>query len=482
MVSVLVVTLTGYAWASMQGLVSGLTLTDVIGSDAGGPLPADGSRDILLVGLDSRTDAQGNPLPEEILRKLRAGVADGELNTDTLIMLHIPNDGSKAVALSLPRDSFVDIPNGYGQHKINSAYGRGKTVERRRLEQEEGVTDPRELELKSSQEGAKVLISSIEQLSGRTIDNYASINLLGFYEITKALGGVDVCLNDAVQDTYSGANFAKGQQTISGAKALSFVRQRHGLPRGDIDRVIRQQVFMAGLARKVLSAGTLANPSKLSSLMDAVKKSIVLNQGWDVLGFAKQMSGLSGGQIEFRTIPIQSLSMDTPDGSAVQVDPAEVQAFIQGLSKTGAPPAGAPPTKDPANAQITVQVMNTTGTTGLAAKVMGTLTSLGFTEGGTGNDQPRDATVVRHAPGEEAKAKRVSDALANKPPIEADPAMSPGKVTVLLGADYPTEIPAAGGGAQPGRSVIPADRQQPPSTPPLNSDKPITANGVTCVN
>ena len=92
MVSVLVLTITGYAWAAMKGLVDGLTMADVIGEDTG-ELPADGARDILLVGMDSRVDAQGNPLPQDMLAKLNAGVADGELNTDTLILVHIPNDG-----------------------------------------------------------------------------------------------------------------------------------------------------------------------------------------------------------------------------------------------------------------------------------------------------------------------------------------------------------------------------------------------------
>ena len=232
MVSVLVLTITGYAWAAMKGLVDGLTMADVIGEDTG-ELPADGARDILLVGMDSRVDAQGNPLPQDMLAKLNAGVADGELNTDTLILVHIPNDGRKAVALSLPRDSYVNIP-GFGQHKINSAYARGKAAAKERLRQE-GVTDEQELEVRSNQEGAKTLIATVEALTGQTVDNYASINLLGFYEITNAVGGVEVCLNQATRDPYSGANFKAGRQSISGVDALAFVRQRHGLLRGDLD-------------------------------------------------------------------------------------------------------------------------------------------------------------------------------------------------------------------------------------------------------
>jgi LCP family protein required for cell wall assembly len=184
--------------------------------------------------------------------------------------VHIPNDGSKAVAISLPRDTYVDIPGGYGKHKINSAYARAMLTARKDL-QKTGVTDPKELDVQANQAGARELIDTVQNLTGSTIDNYAAVNLLGFSEITKAVGGVDVCLNNNVKDEYSGANFTKGQHTISGVEALEFVRQRHGLPNGDLDRVVRQQVFMAGMARKVLSAGTLTNPGKLNDLIEAIK-------------------------------------------------------------------------------------------------------------------------------------------------------------------------------------------------------------------
>src|SRR5699024_7880600 len=169
---------------SMHGLVSGLTTADVIDSDAGGSAPADGTTDILLVGMDSRTDAKGNPLPQDLLRKLDAGAKGEPLNTDTMILLHIPNDTSQAVAISLPRDSYVDIP-GYGKHKLNSAYARAKTTAKQELAGTD-VSDAAELERRSDERGAKKLIESVESLVGRTIDHYAAVNLLGFYSITKA--------------------------------------------------------------------------------------------------------------------------------------------------------------------------------------------------------------------------------------------------------------------------------------------------------
>ncbi|WP_460444040.1 LCP family protein, partial [Amycolatopsis cihanbeyliensis] len=488
-VSLLVLSATGYGWAAMQGLVDGLTFADVIESKDTGELPADGARDILLVGMDSRTDAQGNPLPEDMLAKLDAGVADGELNTDTLIFVHIPNDGSKAVALSLPRDSYVDIPGGYGKHKINSAYARGKLDAKEEL-QAEGVSDAKELEVRSNQAGAKTLIKTVEGLTGSTIDNYASINLLGFYEITQAIGGVDVCLKQATNDPYSGARFEKGPTTVEGIEALSFVRQRHGLPRNDLDRVVRQQVFMAGLARKILSAGTLADPDKLSDLTEAIKKSVVLNKGWDILGFAQRMKGLTGGQIEFRTIPVANVAYETPsDGTAVQVDPREVRTFVRNLAggedKQDQPDSGVP------NSAVTVDVFNGAGTTSLAAGVSQTLSGQGFTAGQTGNAEARQGTVVRVPEGEQAMGDQVAGALDDSGgPIEVqeDPSIAAGHATILLGTDYPDSAAAGGSrqnSAQSGTGQTPpASGQQEESSAAEQAEEeaPITADGVICVN
>ncbi|MFB9930202.1 LCP family protein [Amycolatopsis halotolerans] len=483
-VSLLVMGLTGYAWASLQGLVNGLSYSDVIGDGAGGDKPADGARDILLVGLDSRTDAQGNPLPADLLAQLNAGESDGELNTDTLIMVHIPNDGSKAVAMSLPRDSYVDIP-GYGKHKINSAYARAMLQARKDL-QAQGVTDPKELDVKANQAGAKLLIATIQQLTGSTIDNYAAINLLGFSDITKAIGGVDVCLKDNVDDDYSGAKFTKGQHTIDGVQALEFVRQRHGLPRGDLDRVVRQQVFMAGMARKILSAGTLTDPGKLNSLVDAIKKSVVLNQNWDIFSFAQQMKGLTGGQLEFRTIPVDNVEYRTPnDGVAVKVDPAKVKAFVQGLTGPQAGADGAPAQQqkpDQSHKDTTVDVRNASDRTGLAATVSKQLVDKGFTAGDTDNASSRKTTVIWVPSGGEAAGQAVADALGTKATVQEDKSVPKGHVKVFLGSDYQ---PSAGASSGTGAAQAPpAQQAAPPATPsgPGSDDQPITADGVPCVN
>ncbi|HEY2057075.1 MAG TPA: LCP family protein [Amycolatopsis sp.] len=332
-VSTLVVAATGYAWAQLHRLDAGIVTADIIppaaqvpDAPAGQPLQV--AQNILLVGLDSRTDSNGNPLPQNVLDALHAGSsADGGDTTDTMIVVHVPVGGAAATAISIPRDSYVDVP-GFGKHKINSAYSRARAASRSNL-QAQGLSGP-QLEVAADAEGAKSAIAAVSELTGLTINHYAAVNLAGFAALSQAVGGVQVCLNAPVHDTYSGANFPSGPQTLSGAQALAFVRQRHGLPNGDLDRIARQQAFLAGMAKNVLSAGTLTNPAQLGALVDALQGSVVLDQGWDILSFAQQLHGISSGSIGFVTIPVQSLSLATPsDGDAVKVDPAQVKTFVQ---------------------------------------------------------------------------------------------------------------------------------------------------------
>ncbi|HEX6358564.1 LCP family protein [Actinophytocola sp.] len=436
LLSLLVLVGTGYYSNRLDNFNDSLTTADVIDAP---PVekPADGAIDILMVGMDSRTDAQGNPLSKEQLAMLSAGVADGEQNTDTLIMIRIPNDGAPAVGVSMPRDSYVEIP-GYGQHKINSAYARAKIDARAQLE-EEGVSNPAELQVKSNAVGAKKLIDTVQDLTGATIDHYAEVNLLGFYDITNAIGGIDVCLNAPVRDKYSGANFPAGPQTLAGTQALAFVRQRHGLTNGDLDRIKRQQVFMSGMAKKIMSGNMLAPGSEtLDKLQAAIQKSVVLDKGWNVLQFATQMTTITGGNVDFQTIPTGSIDLKTEsDGSAVEVDPDDVKAFVAGLlgTKTGTSESGAPDAAAD-NSKITVNVYNATDRKGLATGVAKVLTGEGFVEGAVDNADARSSTVVRHATGEQDFGTRVGSALGGNVQVEEDANLPAGSVSVLLGEDY----------------------------------------------
>jgi LCP family protein required for cell wall assembly len=336
--SVLALGAAGYGWTQLHRLTTGMATADVIEPAARLPASTGSSapvpeQNILLVGIDSRTDAQGNPLPRALLDQLHAGgSSSGGDTTDTMIVVHIPAGGASATAISIPRDSYVQIAGGYGQHKINSAYSYGKQAALSQLG-EQGVKGA-ELTRQADAAGARVAIQTVEQFTGLTINHYAEVNLAGFYTLSLAVGGVPVCLKNPVHDSYSNADFPAGEQLVSGARALAFVRQRHGLG-SDLDRIARQQAFLSGMAKVVFGAGTLANPAKLSSLVDAIEQSVVVDQDWNLLTFADQLRGLSSGALTFETIPVQSISLQTPyDGDAVKVDPAQVQAFIAGLLGT----------------------------------------------------------------------------------------------------------------------------------------------------
>jgi LCP family protein required for cell wall assembly len=325
-VSMVVFGATWYGWVQVHQLTTGLTTADVIDPAVQSPM---GEQNLLVVGLDARTDAQGNPLPADVLSQLHAGGADeGGDTTDTMIVIHIPAGGGQATAISIPRDSYVQLASGFGQHKINSAYTYGKVATQQRL-RAQGVTGAA-LETESDQAGARTAIQTVQQFTGLTINHYAAVNLAGFAFISQAVGGVTVCLKAPVHDSYSGANFPAGPQTVSGSQALAFVRQRYGLPNGDLDRIKRQQAFMASMASSVLSGRTFTDSSKLRNVIAAIKKAVVLDAGFDILSVAQQLQGIRAGDIHFVTIPITSITLHTPDdGDAVQVDPMQVQTFIQ---------------------------------------------------------------------------------------------------------------------------------------------------------
>ena len=319
---------TGYGWSVRTQLHDHVVTSDVIDATTPPPQP-DQPFTALLVGLDSRTDAAGNPLPPELLAQLRAGEDQGQLHTDTIILLHVPaGPNARAVAVSIPRDSFVALADGSGQHKINSAYGRATAAAAKVLEAK-GVTGPA-LDRQSRDAGRRALVATVERFTGASIDHYAEINLAGFVEMTDAVGGVPVCLKRPEREVLSGIDLPAGPQVVEGANALAFVRQRHGLDGGDLDRIARQQAFLAGMAQRMLSAGTLSDPVAVRRLIDAITRHVVLDRGWNLDRLISQFRRMSGGDIRFVTIPTGTPALETPvDGIAVQVEPDRVKAFVE---------------------------------------------------------------------------------------------------------------------------------------------------------
>nr|WP_297616830.1 LCP family protein [Nocardia sp.] len=464
--AVLVLVVTGLGWHSVDQLVSSIERISDLGLGGG----SDGAVDILMVGIDARTDAHGNPLSDDERAMLHAGDEVG-LNTDTIVLIRVPNNGQSATAISIPRDSYVDIP-GLGMGKINSAFGVTKFNEQQKLI-DKGVT-PAEAETRSTLAGRQALIKAVTNLTGITVDHYAEVGLLGFVLLTDAVGGVDVCLNNPVYEPMSGADFPAGPQKLNGPEALSFVRQRHELPRGDLDRIVRQQVYMAQLVHQVLSAKVLTNPGRLKDLSDAVGRTIVLDDGWDVLSFLHELQDLSAGQVKFETIPVKDLNGWTENGeSVVRVDPVAVQKYV---AKTiDGDPQETTGGVDPST--VTVDLYNASGTGGLAGQVGQALAGKGFHTGTVDNwvGGPIQSSRVLAGSSSDANARAVASVLGGLPVIKQD-GMPEGAVRVVLASDYAG--PGSATGSQLDFTGTSTTMTPVPPAPPIDAGK----NGPKCVN
>lgn len=468
---------TGVAWSNVRSFEDGIFH---MSSPSLGHGADDGAIDILLVGLDSRTDAHGNPLSAEELATLRAGDEEAT-NTDTIILIRIPNNGKSATAISIPRDSYVQAP-GLGKTKINGVYGQTREAKRASLVQ--AGDSAADAATQGTEAGRDALIKTVADLTGVTVDHYAEIGLLGFALIADALGGVDVCLKEAVFEPLSGADFPAGQQTLNGPQALSFVRQRHDLPRGDLDRVVRQQAVMASLAHRVISSRTLSSPATLKRLQQAVQRSVVISSGWDIIDFVQQLQKLAGGSIAFATIPVLDEAGWSDDGmqSVVRVDPRQVQGWVTGLLHQQE--QGKTEQLAYIHAKTIASVINDTDIDGLAAAVSEVLDSKGFTLGSVANNDSGHVkgSQVRAAKTDDIGAQQVSQELGGLP-VVADASIPPGSVRVVLANDYtgPGSGLTADGQVTLARASNPgsaADANVPAPSPILTagSDKPECIN------
>jgi len=483
--SAAVVLATGVAWATLRDLTQGITTSSALsGTHAVAP-SEDGSVNVLLMGLDSRKDQNGNQLPPAILDQLHAGDGnEGGYNTNTLIVLHIPNNGGPVAALSIPRDDYVavhDIPN--NDHvKIKEAYGLKKAATEDALGKQ-GVADQRTLETAGREAGRRETVQTVEEFLGISIDHFAEVNLAGFYDMASALGGVQVCLNHPVTDSYSGADFPAGLQTLDAAQSLAFVRQRHGLTNGDLDRTHRQQAFLASVTHKLSSAGTFTNVGKLQSLLDVAKRDVVISAGWDIATFIQQATNLTGGNVAFATLPI--VRYDTVDGQAVNiVDVPTVQREVK--VAFGLEPATPPPTRTAAVAPpltSTVDVLNGDGGPGLATTVSHALVGAGLTAGRIGGSIIA-TTMVTYGAGAQPDADAVAS-LFSGVTASADSALPAGRVSVVLGMGFTPAADLAQRAAALKTPAVPTTTTTTTTTAtptPRPQGLPVDGSGIPCVD
>jgi LCP family protein required for cell wall assembly len=397
----------------------------------GGSQSADGAENVLLVGSDNRSGddsfAQAPKGQEQVIGQ----------RSDTVMLAHLAKGHQKATLVSLPRDAWINIP----------AYTDSK-----------GVAHPAHMDKLNaafSLGGAPLLVNTVQQLTGVHIDHYVEIDFVGFQNMVNALGGVDVCLARPAKDRYTGINLSAGNHHLDGAQALAFVRQRHNLPLGDIDRIKRQQAFLASMLRKVESAGTLANPLKLNAFIDALTKSVTVDSGTsaaDLSKMALKLKGLSSGNVVLTTMPLSGFGKE--DGQDVDVvDQAKAHALFQSLiddnngqpapSQTGAGPTVAPNT-------VHVTVLNGAGISGLAARASSDLSKLGFVIEGTPGNRGTGATtsVIEYNPTQAAQARTLAAAVPGATLQENQQLDS--TIELVLGSSYNG---AGAGATQPSAST-----------------------------
>jgi LCP family protein required for cell wall assembly len=267
-----------------------------------GQRPADQpGKTFLLVGSDSRAG-----LTKAEQRRLGTGNTGGQ-RTDTIMIVYLPSGGKPAL-ISVPRDSYVDIPK-HGKNKINAAYAFG---------------------------GPELLVQTVEQNTGLRMDGYTEIGFGGFVNIIDALGGIRMCLPNAINDHDSHIDLPKGCQTLSGTEALGYVRMRKADPLGDLGRVQRQREMLAAVADKAASPATVLNPVRYWKFNMATAEAIKLGRDTsfpEALWLAYAMKRISGGDGLTLTVPVSSTGAPTPVGSAVLWDPSKSKAMFSDIAR-----------------------------------------------------------------------------------------------------------------------------------------------------
>ncbi|HTT49893.1 MAG TPA: LCP family protein [Streptosporangiaceae bacterium] len=456
------------------------------GSHAIASGPSVGAQNILLMGLESRRDWNGNILPNSILAKLHAGNAQAVANgtggndTNTLILIHIFAGGKRAVGFSIPRDDWVDFADTVGPQqagKIDQAYGVSMFYEQAKLRQQDPGMSQDQLAFLGNEAGRRAAVGTVEQLTGVHVDHFAEVNLDGFYELAKVFGGVEVCLNHNVYDPKSGAHFHRGYQHLDAAQALSFVRQRDGLPNGDLDRTHRQQAFIDSVVYQLRTEGVLSDLTKVSALLSVAKQYVITDAGWNLLDFAAQMRGLSSRNLVFRTLPIKGYAtIDGQDANEISVPYTQRivhAAFFPAPVHRPVTPHRARAVIKPSATATTVDVFNGGRVAGLAARVSAALVKAGYRPGQIANTAPRTATGVSYGAGAAANAAAIARLFG----VTAVPSAvtAPGHVQVLLGSGAALPSALAPRPATSAPSII-------PTAGPQGGAVVVPKDGIPCVN
>jgi len=466
------------------GLVHQLGQGAVLGSG-----PSSGPMNILVMGLESRTNFQGQNLSVKQLTETHSGNKaqvdaglEGSQDTDTLILIHIFNGGQKASGYSIPRDDVVNypyavsVPTASGsvtitEGKIDAAYAYayqaslGQTVDTEMSQQQRYLA--------ANQAGQLFEVQTVESVTGVHVDHFIESNIIGFFELSQQFGGLEVCIQpapaqaglprganltdhdpitssdnsgfDAYEDGYNAKKGGKQYLHLAADQSLAYVRSRDTLPGVDIGRTARQQAAIAYILWKLKTDGVLGDVTQIDSLLSNAKSWLMYDSDWNLLDFAQDMGALSGNALHFTTLPELSLNgVDIPGYPGAQsANYIDVQQIQQQVNETfyGTSMIGA------SASQVTTDVYNGGSSSGLAGLVSQDLVAMGYKAGAvkdsSGQSQKvQGETQVFYGAGSAAMAN--AQTIANVMGVQQATSLSSlpaGHVEVLLGSQVAEQAP-----------------------------------------
>ena len=413
--SVLVLLASGTSWAITGWMSGSLNRFDVFGDLADADRPEEtGGLTFLVIGSDSREG-----MAREERDALSVGYTPGR-RSDSMMLVRLNHERDRITVVGLPRDLWVDIP-GEGRDKINAAYAHG---------------------------GPQLAVRTVESVTDVRIDHYVEVDFSGFVGVVDALGGIDVCLPEAIVDPKARLDMSAGTHRVGGAEALAFARTR-ATPRGDLDRIDRQQQVLSAMLDRALSSETLSDPGRLTAFLDRALSSVTVDEGLDastINRLSYQMRDLDMSAVTFTQVPIADMDFWTPRGDVALLwdEPAARDLFADiNADRPILGPAGEPPEEEeegePVPADIRVRVFNGTGIPGLGASLDGSLSAAGFqVPDAASNWSTRNvpATQIRYGADDAVAAEYVAGAIPGS--VLAEDATLDGEIQIVIGFNYTT--------------------------------------------
>ncbi|WP_051467970.1 LCP family protein [Actinomadura oligospora] len=415
------------------------------------PAKLNKSLNILLVGSDTREGENG---------KYGSAAEISGARSDTTILLHLSPNRDQAVGISFPRDSMVKMPT---------------------CKRDEGADVPAHFGMINeafAYAGPTCTWKTLESLTGIHIDHFVQVDFVGFKRMVDALGGVEICLDKPVDDPRAELHLKAGRQVVKGDDALGYVRARYSLGDGsDLERIQRQQKFMASVVSKATGSSMLTDPAKTYRFLKAATKSVTTDDELDLGGMKKIADGLkdmSAGQVRFVTVPVEPYA---PDPNRVQWDQTQAKALFQAIQHDNDLPAAAPsaetsgrpakvdtakpagPTAQPRpSAKVRVTVVSAGARPQNVTRVVEQLNRRGFdVEKKVEKATTTKQTSLSFSPGADGQATRLAR-IAPTAVLTPDPNTPNGTIRLVLGTDGlqllpPKALDSITGGVQPDQNI-----------------------------